>query len=212
MNDSQHGQSSESLFQTWTGSAEVDDDEPDVEAVERLRRSEVETDRLDRQLESAHASWDRERQGLRAEVADLTASVGRLRDQDDKNEELGRSLEEARTYSRQLELQCEEQTSELESRGGALKKRIDELEQQNVELLSRSGNDHRTKHAAEDRFTAELNVHKRKVEIEYEQKLWDGAVHWKKEIRVLAREVERLRKEVVKRPPSLSHRLNSHQR
>jgi peptidoglycan hydrolase CwlO-like protein len=142
-------------------------------------------------------------------VAELTTDVGRLRDQASKSDELRRRLEESQIYGRQLELQCEKQATELGTRGGAMKKRIDELEQQIVELLSRAGNDHRRKQAADAHANAELDIHKRKIEIEYEQKLRVSEVHSKKEIRILEKEIERLRNEVVKRPPSLFHRFRA---
>jgi chromosome segregation ATPase len=197
---------SESLFQVRGGFVPKLDDE---EMADRLRRSQTDRKRIERQLDLAESNWARERDRYRGEVAELTSAVERLRDQAEENSNLKQELESASLRNREMEVRVETRDSDDEARIVALRKRIDELEQQIVELLSRSSNDHRRQQAAEARIEVELDVHKRKLDIEYEQKLRVAQIHLKKENRVLEKEIERLRHEVVRRPPSLFERLRT---
>jgi chromosome segregation ATPase len=173
MNENQASDSAGSLFdlQNVRETGDVQEFE------ERVHRAEADRSRAERRALAAAIRWDRERERLQAQIAELTTHIGRLRELGDDNE--------------------------------ALEKRNNELEEQIVELLSRTGNDHRRTQAAEERANAELEVHKRKLEIEHQQKLRVAEVHLKKEVRTLEKEIERLRREVVRRTPSLFQRLRA---
>lgn len=205
MYETQLSSEGESLFEVRNRCAP---EEPDP-LKESLRRAEDERRRAENRLSEASGRWDRERDRLRGEIADLTTMVNRLRSQGEENEDLKRRVEQTNLEIRQLKLERDQKAEEADSRSVALKKRIDELEQQIVEVLSRSGNDHRRVQVVEERCAAELEVARRRIEIEHEQQLRISEVHWKKEVRTLEKEIERLRKEVVRRPPTLLQRFRT---
>ena len=153
--------------------------------------------RAEGKLRAATVSWERERRQLRDQIDRFRQALARSSADVKETDGLGRRLEETIRYSQQLELKCQEQAVAKESEQKDFQSRIEDLENQIVEWISRSHNTHRRVQSGERRMETELASRKRVVEIEFERKLRSEQVRWQKTQRVLEGEIASLRKELA---------------
>ena len=183
-----------SLFSGGTGK---DLNQVTNELKEKLERAESEQMRAEGKLRAATVSWERERRQLRDQIDRFRQALARSSADVKETDGLGRRLEETIRYSQQLELKCQEQAVAKESEQKDFQSRIEDLENQIVEWISRSHNTHRRVQSGERRMETELASRKRVVEIEFERKLRSEQVRWQKTQRVLEGEIASLRKELA---------------
>ena len=183
-----------SLFSGGTGK---DLNQVTNELKEKLDRAESEQMRAEGKLRAATVSWERERRQLRDQIDRFRQALARSSADVKETDGLGRRLEETIRYSQQLELKCQEQAVAKESEQKDFQSRIEDLENQIVEWISRSHNTHRRVQSGERRMETELASRKRVVEIEFERKLRSEQVRWQKTQRVLEGEIASLRKELA---------------
>ena len=183
-----------SLFSGGTGK---DLNQVTNELKEKLDRAESEQMRAEGKLRAATVSWERERRQLRDQIDRFRQALARSSADVKETDGLGRRLEETIRYSQQLELKCQEQAVAKESEQKDFQSRIEDLENQIVEWISRSHNTHRRVQSGERRMETELASRKRVVEIEFERKLRSEQVRWQKIQRVLEGEIASLRKELA---------------
>ena len=183
-----------SLFSGGTGK---DLNQVTNELKEKLDRAESEQMRAEGKLRAATVSWERERRQLRDQIDRFRQALARSSADVKETDGLGRRLEETIRYSQQLELKCQEQAVAKESEQKDFQSRIEDLENQIVEWISRSHNTHRRVQSGERRMETELASRKRVVEIEFERKLRSEQGRWQKTQRVLEGEIASLRKELA---------------